>query len=192
MNQKHVGLRTARQERSAVWLGALALLTVAAAVTVGRIARGRPVLSDRPPLAVAATVTPPGAATPTTAPTAESGALVSAQDGGVRLLASEIGAEARYYTYAGVDGKAIAFFVLRSSDGVIRAAFDACDVCYPARLGYHQEGNELVCNNCGSRFPSAGVNVVSGGCNPAPLVHRLQGDQVVIRAADLDAGSRYF
>ncbi len=34
----------------------------------------------------------------------------------------------------------IKYFVLKSSDGIIRAAFDACDVCWPAGKGYYQEG----------------------------------------------------
>ena len=77
--------------------------------------------------------------------------------------------KARFYRYDDGAGVTIQYFVLKSSDGVIRAAFDACDSCWPAGKGYRQEGDEMVCNNCRRRFPSVQVNVVKGGCNPAPL-----------------------
>ncbi|MEM3554980.1 MAG: Fe-S-containing protein, partial [Candidatus Micrarchaeaceae archaeon] len=60
------------------------------------------------------------------------------------------------------------------------AAFNACDVCYPARKGYHQEGDVMVCNNCGRRFPTNQINIVRGGCNPAPLERAVDGDTLVI------------
>jgi uncharacterized membrane protein len=86
----------------------------------------------------------------------------------------------------------IRYFVLKSSDGVVRAAFDACDVCWPAGKGYYQEGDAMVCRNCGRRFASVLVNEVKGGCNPAPLVRTIENGQVVIRIGDIVAGSRFF
>ncbi|MEJ2476339.1 MAG: DUF2318 domain-containing protein, partial [Desulfobacterales bacterium] len=86
----------------------------------------------------------------------------------------------------------IRYFILKSSDGVIRAAFDACDVCWPAGKGYYQDGDVMVCRNCGRRFASVLVNEVQGGCNPAPLKRSLQGERVVIRAQDILEGKQYF
>jgi uncharacterized membrane protein len=86
----------------------------------------------------------------------------------------------------------IRYFIIKSSDGVIRAAFDACDVCWPAGKGYYQDGDVMVCRNCGRRFASVLVNEVQGGCNPAPLHRSLQGDQVVIRVQDILEGQRFF
>ena len=83
------------------------------------------------------------------------------------------------------DGQPINFFVLKSADGVIRAAIDACDVCYAARKGYHQDGDDLVCNNCGLHFPSNRINEVKGGCNPSPLTRTVEGNSVVIKISDL-------
>lgn len=100
--------------------------------------------------------------------------------------------KARFYTLR-TDGKEIDFFLLKSADGVVRAAIDACDVCFPARKGYHQEGGEMVCNNCGQRFPSAKINEVKGGCNPAPLTRTIVGDNVIIQVSDiLQDGGQYF
>jgi uncharacterized membrane protein len=100
--------------------------------------------------------------------------------------------KAKYYSYPAGDGITVKYFVLKSSDGVIRAAFDACDVCWRAGKGYAQEGDNMVCRNCGRRFPSVKVNEVKGGCNPAPLVRQLRDGRVIIRTTDILAGKQYF
>ncbi len=100
--------------------------------------------------------------------------------------------KAHFYTYK-AGGKEIDFFVLKSADGVIRAAIDSCDVCFSYRKGYHQEGDEMVCNNCGQRFPSVKINEIKGGCNPAPLTRAIEGDTLVITEKDIVGdGSQYF
>ncbi|NCC26020.1 MAG: DUF2318 domain-containing protein [Deltaproteobacteria bacterium] len=113
-------------------------------------------------------------------------------DGQVRLALKDFDdGQARFYTYT--HGKSrIRFFVLKSSDGIVRAAFDACDVCYRAGKGYRQDGGVMVCVNCGMRFDSRRINVVSGGCNPAPLERTVQGDHLVIEISDIEAGARFF
>ncbi|MFO7715385.1 Fe-S-containing protein [Desulfosarcina sp.] len=101
--------------------------------------------------------------------------------------------KARHFQYADTESKTtIGYFILKSTDGVIRAAFDACDVCWRAGKGYYQEGGSMVCRNCGRRFESGMVNEVQGGCNPAPLKRTIQGDQVVILEDDLKKGQTYF
>jgi len=100
--------------------------------------------------------------------------------------------KARHYRFKTEDNKFIAFFVLKSSDGVIRAAFDACDVCWNAGLGYYQEGDYMVCRNCGKRFASVQVNEVRGGCNPAPLERTVVNGELIIQVDDIQKGKRYF
>lgn len=100
--------------------------------------------------------------------------------------------KARFYQYKTPDGMTIKYFILKSSDGVIRAAFDACDVCWPEGKGYQQKGNFMVCRNCGRRFASVRVNEVKGGCNPAPLRRALVGDNLVIQVKDILEGAPYF
>jgi uncharacterized membrane protein len=99
--------------------------------------------------------------------------------------------KARYFEHKD-GGITIRYFVLKSSDGVIRAAFDACDVCWPAGKGYAQDGDFMVCGNCGQRFKSIQVNEVKGGCNPAPLERRLENGTVVIQVSDILGGKGYF
>ena len=99
--------------------------------------------------------------------------------------------KARHFQHVAGEFK-IKYFVLKSSDGVIRAAFDACDVCWPAGKGYYQEGDHMVCRNCGRRFASVLVNEVKGGCNPAPLNRRVENGKVVIEVKDILEGRQYF
>ena len=90
------------------------------------------------------------------------------------------------------EGIKIRYFVLKSSDGVVRSAFDACDACWPAGKGYKQEGEFMVCRNCGMRVPSKRINEVKGGCNPVPLARQVIQDRVVIKLEDILEGRRYF
>lgn len=118
--------------------------------------------------------------------------LVVAEDGEVTLpLASFDDRMAHHYMYMHVE-QPIEFFVLKSEDGVVRAAFNACDVCFSARLGYTQDGDHMVCNNCGRRFPSDQINVLQGGCNPSPLRRAVEGQDLVIQVDDLVGGLAYF
>lgn len=99
--------------------------------------------------------------------------------------------KARHFEH--VDGDfTIRYFILKSSDGIIRAAFDACDVCWPAAKGYFQDGDYMVCRNCGRRFASVLVNEVKGGCNPAPLNRVFQDGKVIIQVRDILEGKQYF
>lgn len=99
---------------------------------------------------------------------------------------------ARFYSYPAGNGVTIKYFIVKSSDGVIRAAFDACDVCFEARRGYEQKGGFMVCKNCGRRFASVRINVVEGGCNPGPLKREIKGDKLVIKVKDILEGKQYF
>jgi uncharacterized membrane protein len=100
--------------------------------------------------------------------------------------------QARFFTYDTSNGETVRFFVMKSGDGVIRAAFDACDVCYREKRGYRQQGDHMLCINCGQTFESTQINVRQGGCNPAPLDRALLDGQVVLKAADLEQGAFYF
>jgi uncharacterized membrane protein len=121
---------------------------------------------------------------------------VAARDsssGEVQIPLSEVSTgEAKFYEYKASNQKTVRFFVIKSSDGVYRAAADACDVCYREKMGYHQEGNDLVCNKCQKYFPSAAVNVITGGCNPDGIPRTIQGDKLLIAASELEARAELF
>lgn len=100
--------------------------------------------------------------------------------------------KARHFEYKTTDGTTIKYFIMKSSDGIIRAAFDACDVCWREGKGYVQKDDVMVCRNCGRRFPSTKINVVTGGCNPGPLTRKVADGKVVIKAEHILEGKRYF
>lgn len=117
---------------------------------------------------------------------------VNAKDGVVALPASQFNDyKARYFVYE-FPQKEVFFFVVKSSDGVIRAAYDACDVCYHQKKGYKQDGDLMICNNCGQVFPTDRINIEKGGCNPAPLDRTTEGENVVLKVSDIFQGVRYF
>ena len=112
----------------------------------------------------------------------------------ITISVSEITEEAKWYEYD-FNGKKISFFAVRASDGSIRTAFDACDVCYGSKKGYSQQGNQMVCNNCGNRYPIDGLgteNLRGGGCWPGYLPSRIEGDSLIILKEDLEAGGYRF
>lgn len=117
---------------------------------------------------------------------------VQAENGVVTIPLSGVSdGKAHYYTYRH-GGKDIKFFVMQSRDGTMRAAFDACDVCYHAEKGYSQDDDFMICKNCGMRFHSSKINVVSGGCNPAPLKRSTDKDNLFIAVEDIIPGGRFF
>lgn len=60
---------------------------------------------------------------------------------------------------------------VKASDGTIRTAFNTCQVCYKSGKGYYvQEGDELVCQNCGNRFKISQIEKEKNGCNPVPIL----------------------
>lgn len=121
------------------------------------------------------------------------GAGIAGTGGDVRFsVATFADGAARFYRYTTASGREVKFFIMKSSDGVVRAAFDACDTCYREGKGYHQQGDVMVCNECRRTFRSVDINVLQGGCNPAPLERTIVGDQLVLTAASIELGAMYF
>ncbi len=116
-----------------------------------------------------------------------------ASDGVIAISLAELDdGLAKFYDYTTGTGKPISFFAIKSSDGVYRAAANACDVCYQNKKGYHQNGNDMVCNKCGRHFPSKDVNVITGECNPDGVPATVKGDKLMIATADLDSRAKLF
>jgi uncharacterized membrane protein len=136
----------------------------------------------------------PDANTPSAPVTGTAPVVPMVDDGRITYAVSMFDdGKARHFQYADAESKTtISYFILKSTDGVIRAAFDACDVCWRAGKGYYQEGSSMVCRNCGRSFESVMVNEVQGGCNPAPLQRTIENDLVVIQVDDLLKGQTYF
>lgn len=119
-------------------------------------------------------------------------AAVTVENGEVRIPAAAVqDGNAHFFAYK-AGGKTITFFVMRAADGSLRTAFDACVACNHAKLGYRQEGRVMVCNNCGMGFAPEDIGKQAGGCNPIPVQKTTDGQMIVLKAKDLEAGVRYF
>ena len=98
----------------------------------------------------------------TTAKVSEKGDLI--------IPVAEVSNQAKFYEYKTEDGTAIEVLAVKASDGTVRTAFNTCQVCYSSGRGYYkQEGEDLVCQNCGNYFTADDVEVTKGGCNPVPI-----------------------
>jgi uncharacterized membrane protein len=110
----------------------------------------------------------------------------------VKIPLADLSNRAKFFDYPTADGRKVRFFAIKSGDGEYRAAIDACDVCFHAKKGYRQEGDNMICNNCGLPFEIAKIGSVAGGCNPVGLQRTIVGDQLVIKASEIQNGARYF
>lgn len=106
---------------------------------------------------------------------------------------SEISTTATFYSYDS-GGVTIRYFSVNDKQGNVHVAFDACDVCYEAKKGYKQNGDVMQCLNCGKTFSvtSIGTENTAGGCWPSYLPMQLNGTNIIIKRADLEAKSFMF
>jgi uncharacterized membrane protein len=112
--------------------------------------------------------------------------------GDVRIPVAELNAKAKFIDHRLSDNSRVRFFALKTADGKYRAALDACDVCFRSKMGYSQEGDQMICNKCGLPFQCAKIGEVAGGCNPIGLPHTVEGDEMVIKAEELEKTKQYF
>jgi len=110
------------------------------------------------------------------------------EEGFFEIPVSEVTGDAKWYEYD-LNGTVIKFFAVMASNGSIKTAFDACDICYASKKGYSQDGENMVCNNCGNRYPINGLgaeNKTPGGCWPGYLPSEIKEDNVLIKKSDLE------
>ena len=113
----------------------------------------------------------------------------------VDITISEITETAKFYPYTAGDTK-MELLALKASDGSIRTAFNTCQVCYGSGQGYYvQDGDVLVCQNCGNRYSADKVGIEKGGCNPIPIMtaDRTEKDGTITISVDfINQNKEYF
>ncbi len=119
-------------------------------------------------------------------------ATLTPKDGTVSFALADVADGKVHFFAVAQNDKQIRFFAVKSPEGRVRTAFDACDVCYPEKKGYRQDGEFVVCTNCGRRFHMSMVGEARGGCNPSPLASAVAGDRLEIKLSDLAAGAAFF
>ncbi|MBL7206136.1 MAG: DUF2318 domain-containing protein [Candidatus Aenigmarchaeota archaeon] len=115
-------------------------------------------------------------------------------EGAFTIPITEISETAKFYEYDS-NGVTVRFFVVKANDGNIKTAFDACDVCYRSKKGYRQDGEYMVCNNCGNKYPITGLGTENrnpGGCWPSYLASIIIGNELIIQKSDIDKGRTSF
>src|SRR5579875_2234970 len=112
--------------------------------------------------------------------------ILHAQNGEVRVPLTQVRDTKMHFYTADVNNTAVRFFIIHESSGDYVVALDACQICGWA--GYRQEGQNVVCRNCGSAIyiPSIGQK---GGCNPIPVKASVAGNNVVIDLSALQAAA---
>ncbi len=116
-------------------------------------------------------------------------ASLTAVGGRVRIaVAAVIDGDLHRFSYQ-AGNTTVRFIVIRRPDQSLATALDACLIC--GDQGYYQKGPQVMCRNCASviHTPSIGM---AGGCNPVAVTSRVEGGDLVIEAADLEAGARHF
>jgi uncharacterized membrane protein len=107
---------------------------------------------------------------------------LAVRNGQVEIPLAEVSYGELHRYFVNLDGKEIRFLVFKKPDGSVVSVLDACQICGP--VGFYKSGSQIICKNC-----SAPVNPQSvgqaGGCNPIPLKSTSNGQQIVIRQADL-------
>jgi uncharacterized membrane protein len=95
----------------------------------------------------------------------------AAQPGeGITINKSEITNTAKFIPYQSASTK-MELIAVKAPDGTVRTAFNTCQVCFDSGRGYYkQQGDELICQNCGNRFNISQIEKEKNGCNPVPIL----------------------
>ncbi len=108
--------------------------------------------------------------------------MLTVEDGEIRLSTASLEEKRMLRFGVEVDGTIVRFLVMKLAGGQLRVAFDACELC--GSRGYFQDGIHLVCLACAADINPSTLGA-GGGCNPIPLLHRVEEGQLVIRLQDL-------
>jgi high-affinity iron transporter len=111
---------------------------------------------------------------------------LAAQDNQVRIPLSGLTDSSLHFYNAEVNGVMIRFMVIHQINGNYATALDACQIC--GRAGYRQEGQNVICRNCGASIyaPSIGDR---GGCNPIPVKSRVAAGELIVDLSALTDAS---
>jgi high-affinity iron transporter len=90
---------------------------------------------------------------------------------------------------ANENGTTVRFWLYQKPDGKVAIVFDACEIC--GGIGFYKGTNGVVCKNCAAPVNAQSVGM-KGGCNPVPLNAEIVSNEVIIKEADIAAGTRMF
>lgn len=106
------------------------------------------------------------------------------EDNNIILDTSNITSTATFVNYDD-QGIIIQLILVRGTDNKVRIALNTCLVCNPSPKAYFiQEGEYLVCQNCGTNFHINKIGIEKGGCNPTPVEEKQEEDNKIIISKD--------
>jgi len=124
----------------------------------------------------------------------EKGEAVSLINQELSIPASRLEDGLAHFYNTQLGGKSIYFFVIKDNQGAYRAAANACKVCFDSRMGFRQQGDDMVCNTCGNKYPLEKIATEKGGCNPGPINPNLElrNGEIIIQQSDIEQVSELF
>jgi len=105
-----------------------------------------------------------------------------AENGRVRIPLADLTDSSLHFYTADVNDTVLRFLVIHQTNGNYAVALDACQIC--GWSGYRQEGQNVICRNCGATIyiPSIGEH---GGCNPVPVKTTIEQGEVIVELSAL-------
>lgn len=105
---------------------------------------------------------------------------VEAKENKIVIDTKDISNKVTFVNYK-VDDTTIQFLVVKGSDGKIRIAFNTCNSCNPSPNAYYvQEGDYIVCQNCGNKFHIDEIGEKGVGCNPMVVEEKQINDDSIV------------
>lgn len=97
-----------------------------------------------------------------------SGEQILLEEDSLQVSLDALGENVLFVDYSGETDMQIMLY--QDQKGTIHGALNTCQVCNGSPYAYfEQEGDDVVCQNCGNHFALQDLGVVRGGCNPVPL-----------------------
>ena len=107
--------------------------------------------------------------------------------GDIVIREDSITGDAAFINYE-TDGVTVQLLAVRDGSGTVRLGYNTCQSCSPSPYAYFvQDGDYLVCQNCGQSFTAENVGAGGGGCNPMAVDGAERADGVITVPA---AGAR--
>jgi len=127
--------------------------------------------------------------------TSQNNSVATSQTTDIIINKKDITNIAKFYKYksGNIDMEVMA---VKATDGTIRTALNTCQVCYDSGRGYYkQQGDNMVCQNCGNKFNINQIEKIKGGCNPVPVLAENKtetDDTITISKEYLDSQKSFF
>ncbi len=113
--------------------------------------------------------------------------IIEPVKGEIRINYSEVNdGELHYYKTQNSDN---GFFIIKNSNGQIITRISICEPCDGKLFNLKNNGKEIECNTCGTKWNTNNFKGISGGCIDSPppkLNHYIESGYIFIKESDLD------